>query len=297
MAEKSFLQDPSHDSATVSATVDRMNPSKLTLWAALVLITSPIEAASPAPDDVRALNQVVNAYEAAIRSGDVSKSGIRQSLASGFTAVMPSGQLIGSYGELSKAENALRTLVGRGARYDTTEVVVDPVMEVSGDLAVFTGRTLNRATAQAGKSLAFTTHWSAVAKKENGAWRLLRHQAVMDPSTNPWNHDQSTGTRWGLAMTAGLIGGLLGAVIGFAAARLLGNRRSSSPRPAPSTSAHTEPPAVRTRAWEKGAPKGSATEPPPTQPTDPDVDPPAPEPDDSTPPPAARSGKKRAWEN
>jgi ketosteroid isomerase-like protein len=271
-------------------------------------------AAPASPAEQAALKDIVVAYEQAIRSGDVSKSGIRLRLAKGFTAALPSGQIVASYADLSKAENALRTMVGRGTRYQTTEVTVDPAIEVGGDLAAFTGRTFNQATAQAGKSLAFTTHWSAVAKNEEGSWRLLRHQAVMDPATNPWQVPESTGPGWSWVLAAGLLGGLAGAVIGFAAARVLAARNS---KPTHSTSPDaTTAAGARTRAWDKtDANESGSVVPPstpaanrswqtplpsatPTRPADPDADPPAPDPDPGTdaPPPAPRTGKKRAWE-
>jgi len=289
---------------------------------AAALTAARLHAAAAPAADAAALGEIVTAYERSIRSGDVSKSGIRKNLAAGFSAVLPSGQLIGSYGDLSKAENALRTMVGRGTRYESTEVVVDPLIEVGGDLAAFTGRTVSKATAQAGKNLAFTTFWSAVARKEDGAWRLLRHQAVMDPSTNPWHQDESTGPGWGLVLGSGLLGGLAGAVLGFAAARVLGGRSRPATGGSPAAPEPSRPTAARTRAWNKEAAGGPAPSDPTattpsaqarswerqaagdggaavTQPADPPADPPADESatDESAPPPSGRTERKRAWEN
>ena len=279
----------------------------------VLLSTLATAAAAPAnPSAQAALKDLVIAYEQAVRSGDLPKSGVRTRLAPGFTAALPSGQLIAGYAELSKAENALRTMVGRGTRYQTTEVTVDPAIEVGGDLAAFTGRTFSQATAQAGRSLSFTTHWSAVAKNEQGAWRLLRHQAVMDPATNPWQAPASTGPGWTWVLVAGGLGTLAGAGLGFVAARVLlsrgpGRVRAASPDPTAPSSARTRawdqagtsdspspiPPAVSApgRSWHAPSPST-----PPDRPADPDVDLPAPDPAEDAPPPAPRGGKRRAWE-
>lgn len=268
------------------------------------LLAARLWAAAPPTAETDALRDLVTQYEQAIRSGDVSKSGIRKTLATGFTSVLPSGQLIVSYGDLSKAENALRTMVGRGTHYDLAEVVVDPSIEVRGDLAAYTGQTLNQATAQAGRSLAFTTHWSAVAKKEDGAWRLLRHQAVMDPATNPWHREDSNGPGWGLVAAAGLLGVLAGTVLGVAAVRVTrGRGRGSSTGREPS-----HPPGARTRAGAKDSPGSqptSASAPgrswsagPAPEPADPPTSLGPPDPDHAapTPPPPSRSDRKRPWE-
>jgi hypothetical protein len=97
--------------------------------------------------------------------------------------------------------------------------------------------------------------------------------------------------------------GLIGLVVGFAAARLLGNRSHSG---VPSS------PTSRQRAWDKritedptpGVPPtgnegnrswhGPSAAPPLDPPADPDDDPPAPEAGASDK--AARSGKRRGWE-
>ncbi len=226
-----------------------MRPSSLALLVALSLLSLRVNAAPAAPADEATLRELVTSYEQAVRSGDVSKSGIRKSLASGFSAVLPSGELIASYGELSRAENALRTMVGRGARYESADVTVDPGMEISGDLATLTGRTASKATAQAGRSLDFTTHWSAVARKEDGTWRLVRHQAVMDPATNPWHAAEPTGPGWAAVVISGLLGALAGAMIGFAAARVLAGRTNG---PVARTTASNAP-APKARAWDKSA--------------------------------------------
>lgn len=223
----------------------------------LLLAAAPASAAPATTAEQDALRELVTSYERAIRSGEVSKSGIRARLAKGFSAALPSGQLVAGYTDLNKAENALRTMVGRGTRYQTVEVTVDPAIEVSGELAALSGRTFNQASAQAGKNLTFTTHWSAVARKEEGAWRLLRHQAVMDPSTNPWQVAETGGPGWTWVLAAGALGGLTGAVLGFAASRFLGSRPATVARPGttgPSEPASPAPASSRPRAWDKESP-------------------------------------------
>ena len=261
----------------------------------LALLTA---TAAVAQDDSAALRDLVSAYEQAVRSGDVPKSGIRQRLADNFTATLPGGQVIRSYGELSKNENALRTMVGRAAVYDTVNVSVDAAAtHVSGDLAAFAGQTENHATAQAGKSRRFTTHWTAVARREGGVWKLARHQAVMDPANNPWFAEEGGGgPGWFVVAVVGVLLGLAGLVAGFVLAKVLGASRPSKPA-APAPHASTG------RSWEKGAaaPPAEAAAPParagrawekPAAAPAPEADA-APAPDA---PPADTPRPKRAWE-
>ena len=261
----------------------------------LALLTA---TAAVAQDDSAALRDLVSAYEQAVRSGDVPKSGIRQRLADNFTATLPGGQVIRSYGELSKNENALRTMVGRAAVYDTVNVSVDAAAtHVSGDLAAFAGQTENHATAQAGKSRRFTTHWTAVARREGGVWKLARHQAVMDPANNPWFAEEGGGgPGWFVVAVVGVLLGLAGLVAGFVLAKVLGASRPSKPAaPAPQGSTG--------RSWEKGAaaPPAEAAAPPARagRAWEKPADAPAPEADAAPAPdapPADTPRPKRAWE-
>lgn len=271
----------------------------------------PLAASAQDAPDAATLGKLADAYEQAIRSGDVSKTGIRQSLARDFSAALPTGQIVKNYGELTKAENALRTLVGRGAVYGTVDVALDPKIEASGDLAVFSGRTENAATAQGGKSRAFTTFWTAVARREEGQWKLVRHQAVMDPASNPWHTEEAGGgPGWTWVLAAGFLGGAGGLALGLAGGFLLGKGRalfSSSSRAAAAKAdkpAAPATPAQRSRAWENtdAAPSAAATPEDPATSVEtpvphsaPPASPPTREP--ASPPPAApRSSRKRAWE-
>ena len=268
---------------------------------AALLLCALCPTLSAAQADTAALQQLVQSYEKAIRSGDVSKSGIRASLTKDFSAAMPSGQAIASYADLGKAENALRTMVGRGTVYDTVEATLDGAPDVSGDLAAFSGHTLNHATAQGGKSRSFTTHWTAVARREGGQWKLARHQAVMDPSTNPWNHE-SGGPGWGLLAIAALGCGVAGLVVGIILARVI-------PRGGSTATAGRPTPGDKARAWDKPGADSSAPEAPHSAP----AAGPAPAPtrqrawdkpsetdaaaSASDPPPGEGRKSKRAWES
>ncbi len=248
------------------------------LLATLVLAAPARRAAAEA--DTAALKKLVTAYEEAIRSGEVSKSGIRKSLTDDFSAVVPSGQMMKNYGELSKGENALRSMVGRGTKYDRIDVSVDEVFDGNG-VAGISGHTENHATAQGGKSSSFTTYWTAVAKQDGGVWKLARHQAVMDPANNMLNPEGGGGPGWSFVLGAAFICGLAGVVVGFILAKMLGGAKApalaapSAPAPAPSgkkrawdstpaaTAETPEPaaeepapapePAKHTRAWDKPA--------------------------------------------
>ncbi len=278
----------------------RWNPFPGRALAALCLAAFGMATAS-AQSDGAALQQLVQSYEKAIRSGDVSKTGIRNSLTKDFSAAIPSGQAVGSYGELGKLENALRTMVGRGTVYDTVDAALDGIPDVAGDLAAFSGHTVNHATAQGGKSRSFTTQWTAIARREGGQWKLARHQAVMDPSTNPWNHE-SGGPGWSLVLIAALVCGVAGLIVGFVLAKVLsrggggqgasrpapgGKSRAwdktaadseSSAPPAPAQAAEGSPSGGRSRAWDKPGETDSAA------------------PSDETPPAAGKKGR-RMWDS
>lgn len=95
--------------------------------------------------------------------------------------------------------------------------------EIYGDMAVAHGDSENVLVTAAGNEYKFSSHWTAVLRKVDGEWKIVRAHSSLDPFGNPM---LVAGVKQKL-IQVGLAAGAGGLVLGGLAAYFLGRRRST----------------------------------------------------------------------
>lgn len=176
--------------------------------------------AAPTEDPAHAaLREIRATYEKAVRTGDLAP--LRALWAPETSAVMILGQEVKTFAELEAHWKFVRDLIGPGGSYTTT--LKPETSLIHGDIALSRGTSDELVRTAEGKEYPFTSFWTAVSRRVDGQWKVLRMHGSMAPVDNVF-----TRTFVQRAKLAYGIGGLvLGAAIGFGLAFLL-RRRSAS---------------------------------------------------------------------
>lgn len=149
-----------------------------------------------------ALRKLKAVYEEAINSNDLAK--MLPHLGQNVSGVMLTGEEVKGFQDIQAYWDKIKRMMGEGGRY---EVKLNPNRsELFGDIALAHGSTEDVVRANTGKTYRFGSHWTAVCRKENGQWKILRMQGTMDPIGNPFVNARVQFNRviWGLG---GLITG------------------------------------------------------------------------------------------
>jgi ketosteroid isomerase-like protein len=159
-------------------------------------------------EDKQALRDLRALYEKSVAAGDLDA--LKPHLAADFTAVMITAEEVKGFDGILSYWEKVREFVGEGGTY---RVSIDPDDSIfEGNLALAKGRALEQVTLKNGRELEFTSLWTAVARKEDGAWKLVRIHAAIDPVSNPIIDFLNRSKRWifaGAGLLTGLAAGLL----------------------------------------------------------------------------------------
>lgn len=207
-------------------------PSWRPLLAAALL---PLVSGAPAwPDDSadhEALRQLRIVYERAVNEDSVEL--LRPHLDPDFSGVTMTNEIVADFEHLRVYWGKIRDLTGKGGRY---HVEFAPEQSaVYGDLAVVKGRTHDQVRTGDGREYDFSTNWTALCRRRDGQWRILRVHASMDPVGNPF---VLRGAR-DLAVKVGAGALAVGALAGWLAHRALARRRRNGALKATTSSAAT----------------------------------------------------------
>ena len=168
----------------------------LVLAGSLLFVFSIMTLHADEEADHAALRAMKTAYEEAVNSNNLSKIG--PYLGAGVTGVMVTGEPVQGFQGLESYWKKIQALIGEGGSY---HVQVNPDRsELFGDLAVAHGTTDDVVRLPSGKQLKFNSLWTAVCRRENGAWKVIRMQATMDPVNNVF-------TAWKMGTAKLLYGG------------------------------------------------------------------------------------------
>lgn len=118
-------------------------------------------------------------------------------------------------------------VVGETGSYQVT-LKPEPTL-FFGDIAIATGDSDNVLVAASGNEYRFTSHWTAVFRKVDGEWKIVRAHSSLDPFGNPIVVGEATRRVIQIAIATAVIGLLLGAIGGY----LVGGRRSRPAAEAP----------------------------------------------------------------
>ncbi len=193
------------------STLLRFQSIAAAMLAALLLANLPsVHAADALPDDAALhaeLRQWVPIYEKAISSGDLSS--LEPLFDAGTSGVVVNNQSFKSFDEL-KAIYAKFYADFPGVVY---KVTLNPApSQLFGDLAVAHGTCDEYVKTAAGNEFTYTSTWTAVLRRVDGKWKLVRSQVTMDPFQNSivqyFVKKAEMGYGFG-GLAIGVIGGLL----------------------------------------------------------------------------------------
>jgi ketosteroid isomerase-like protein len=167
-------------------------------------------------EDKESLRAIKSLYENAVNKNEIAP--LADYIGDPFSAVMVTGEEVGSFDELRTYWKKIQELVGRDGTYKV-EVIPDDT-HFTGQIGLAKGSTKDTVTLGDGKVLEFTSKWSAVVEKSGDTWKVLHLQATMDPINNIFAHHLNSGIKWLYALG--------GAVIAFIVGFVIGRRRKSA---------------------------------------------------------------------
>jgi ketosteroid isomerase-like protein len=165
-------------------------------------------------EDKQALRNLRGIYEQAIAKRDLAA--LKPHLAADFSAVMITADEVKGFDGIQSYWKKVEDFLGKDGTYQVTIEPDDTIFD--GNIAIAKGRAKEHVI-RSGKTLDFTSVWTAVARKEGADWKIVRIQASIDPVGNPIIAVLQGFKTW-------LIGGvslLVGLVIG----RLLPRRKAA----------------------------------------------------------------------
>lgn len=163
--------------------------------------------------DHNALRKIKVVYEDAMNSGDLDK--LRPYIASGFTAVMATGDEVKGIDELKTFWANVKKKLGDNVTY---HIAVEPELsDLYGDIAIARGKA-TESIGMGSRKLDLQTNWITILHKENGQWKGVRSQATINAFENPVIDL--------LLKKAKLIFGLGGLILGIFIGLLIPFRRS-----------------------------------------------------------------------
>jgi ketosteroid isomerase-like protein len=174
---------------------------------AIAIIAFAATTCAEIESDRAALRVIKAAYEEACKSGDPDK--LAPYLAKDTTGVMVTSEEVIGLDGIKAYWAKIQSLIGPGGSY-STKVNVDTT-EIFGDISVSRGTTDDLVRLAGGKELKFNSRWSAVCRRENGAWKIYRMQASLDPIQNVFISARVSGAK----LTFGIGGLVVGLVLGF----------------------------------------------------------------------------------
>lgn len=166
----------------------------------LIAFTLPVFATEQDKDALRNLRGI---YENAIATRDLSV--LKPHLAADFTAVMITADEVTGYDGILSYWKKVEEFLGKDGVYQVTIDPDDTIFE--GNLAIAKGRAKEHVI-RSGKTLDFISQWTAVARKEGDAWKIVRIQASIDPVGNPIIAVLQGYKQWLIGVVA-LVGGLI----------------------------------------------------------------------------------------
>lgn len=158
--------------------------------------------------DKVALRKLAATYEQAIADRDLSA--LKPHLAEDFTAVMITADEVKGFNGIVDYWTRVEEFLGEGGTYQVKLDPDDTIFE--GDLAIAKGSALEQVT-RSGSAMEFTSQWTAIARRDGDAWKLVRIQASIDPVDNPIISSLQRMKLWTVGVVSVLGGVLIGRLI------------------------------------------------------------------------------------
>lgn len=174
---------------------------------AIAIIAFAATTSADIETDRAALRVIKAAYEEACKSGDPDK--LAPYLSKDSTGVMVTSEEVTGLDGIKAYWSKIQSLMGPGGSY-STKVNVDTT-EIFGDISVSRGTTDDLVRVAGGKELKFNSRWTAICRRESGAWKIHRMQASLDPIQNVFISARVGGTK----VMFGIGGVAVGVILGF----------------------------------------------------------------------------------
>ena len=181
---------------------------------ACALLAQEPQAVGPDHDALRNLKTV---YERAVSENNLGL--LEPYLLPEWSGVMLTGEVVGGTEDARKYWAKIRGMMGEGGKY-TVKLIPDTSL-ILGDVALAKGTTEDVVVTGDGKEYRFGSAWTAVCRKTDGQWKILRIQGSMDPIGNPFVKAAVKGT----AIFAGALAGIAGLVLGVVICAIIDRRR------------------------------------------------------------------------
>jgi len=184
---------------------------------------APAAAPTPLPDEEalhQELRDMKKIYEDAVNSGDL------KTLAPVFgpqtSGVVATNEEFHTLDDMQQIFDRFKNTLGPGYTY---RVTLNPERSlIYGDIAIARGTSDEYVKISNGHEFNLQTRWSAVLRRENGQWHLLRSQVSMDPFHNPV-------TEYFFASVKKIYGGgglAIGLIVGILLGYLLRGRKTAA---------------------------------------------------------------------
>jgi ketosteroid isomerase-like protein len=103
--------------------------------------------------------------------------------------------------------------------------------EIYGDLAIARGDSENVLVTAAGNEYHFTSHWTAVFRKQDSQWKVVRVHSSLDPFGNPMVIGEAKQRMVQAGVGAGVAGLLVGGILAYLLARRGGRSSPGTTQP------------------------------------------------------------------
>ena len=167
--------------------------------------------------DRAALRELGHRYEQAINGGNLLA--LAPSVADEASAVFVTNDEVQGIAAMQKFLEGIKERLGKDSSY-TVKLEPDRT-EFFGDLALAHGRSEETAKLSSGRVYQFTTHWTAVLRKDATGWKAQRLHVSMNPFDNPVISARLQMRTWAVA---GL--GVVVAILAFALGMIARKRTS-----------------------------------------------------------------------
>jgi ketosteroid isomerase-like protein len=184
------------------------------------LLTTPV--AADEEEDRAALRELVTKYETAVETSD--PKALAPYLSNDFSGVMVTGEEVDSFDSLNAFWQKVQGLLGQGGTY-RVKVNVDERATIIGDIAFAHGTTEDTAITSENKEYRFQGFWTAICRREEEGWKIVRIHGSMDALTNTFVASAIKAS----AVSSALLGAVVGLFIGCVAWWIWARRGPKSP--------------------------------------------------------------------
>lgn len=157
------------------------------------------------------LREIKAVYENAVNTNQMEL--LRPYLADSFSFVTLTKTEFTNFDSFIKQWDLTRERLLQGGTY---EISLQPdASTFEGDVAISKGSSTSTLVTGKKKTFQFSESWTAISKKQNGEWKVVRIHSSIDPFKNPFIIDQVKSLMIKTSIVALAIGVLIGYLISF----------------------------------------------------------------------------------